>query len=126
MTRICPLVARTSKPELADVTFINGNPTDERGDCKARCDTTDHAACTCLRRGATVTAEVYYLAPNTIDVAYVTFAHELGHVLGFAHDPGFRGSMMRPDVIAAMSERNTFVRVSHNDGRAARDRYCAP
>lgn len=121
----CPLFEITTDAATADVKIINGNPTDDRGDCKAKCSTTEHAACACLRVGAMVTAEVYYLAPNTIDVAYVTFAHELGHVLGFADDPGVRTSMMRPDVIKGVSESSTFLRISDSDRKAARKRYCS-
>jgi hypothetical protein len=76
--------------------------------------------------GAYVTgdsAAVYITAPGTVDQAVRIVTHELGHVLGLAHDPGWRLSVMRPDVAAQVHEGLPML-VTHNDAMALRERYC--
>jgi hypothetical protein len=62
------------------------------------------------------TADVQLQRLDDIGVAYVIFVHELGHVLGLAHDSG---GLMGPSVTAT-----DFVRPSAKDVHALRERYC--
>lgn len=76
--------------------------------------------------GKDVAASTYFCAGGGVDisvehldemqVAYVVFAHELGHVLGLAHDPS--------GLMAPMASTAELVLPSDKDRLAVRARYC--
>lgn len=61
--------------------------------------------------------------PLNIFTEMLVITHELGHVLGLAHDPGSESSVMHPNVVNHAG-RFPMPRLSDEDARALRHKYC--
>lgn len=106
--------------DVADVTLEHDAPP-ANTQCGRMCDGQIHLACTCYDPVRKI-ARVYYPAPSTIDVDWLVWAHELGHVIGLAHDLGQRVTVMRVDISSAIQDHAPVI-VTDKDSRAICSRY---
>lgn len=116
----CALFREQEPDERADVVIEYDAPPDS--DCGRRCDPNQHIACTCFEPNLW-RWRIYYPSPSTIDVDMWVIAHELGHVLGLAHDIGRTNIVTRPDAHMGPREHRPLL-VSNKDAIAVRQRYC--
>lgn len=112
----CALLAVTEGKDEADVQIIF-----------EPCEDKTHAGCAyyspVLKRGFIKTGH-----PGDIRQAYILFEHELGHVLGLAHD-GYVAAESRAETVSVMSDNapelaGRMVRLTTKDASALRERYC--
>jgi len=102
-----------------DVYIANDAPTDGAGAWASRCDGQVEVACTAFGKDGW---RIFYPSPSTIDIDMWVLAHELGHVLGLAHDDGLSMSPMKPNA----GDGGKMMLVTHADSVALHRRYCSP
>lgn len=113
---MCPLLETTSDRGMADVEVLF-----------EPCENQGHAGCAYYervkKRGIIKTGR-----PGDIAQARVLFGHELGHILGLAHD-GMVGRDAKVVSVSLMADNapelaDSLVRLTSKDVDALRERYC--